>query len=96
LNFFKEGFEIEAFYEKSNGSIATAYNHPENVNFLAWINELFREGFITREELAGTDDNIRAMQKQGNVYLYVAQIRGIELPPAGWPRMGIYVSFQKM
>jgi ABC-type glycerol-3-phosphate transport system substrate-binding protein len=87
LNFFKAGFGIEAFYEKSDGSITTAYNHPEYVNFLTWINELFREGFITREELAGTDDTIRAMQEQGNVYLYVASIRDIELPPAGNPNV---------
>ena len=52
---------------------------------ISFLNELYRRGFITREDLAGTDDTIKAKREQGSVYMFVDGPNALQYPPAGNP-----------
>jgi putative aldouronate transport system substrate-binding protein len=95
ISHWRTDFGIETYYEKSDGSITASYNNPEYVNFITWLNELYRLGFITREELAGTDDSLNAMKEQGNIYLLTASDTFFKYPPAGNPDV-MYVAVPPM
>jgi putative aldouronate transport system substrate-binding protein len=85
LAFLRTSFGIEKYYEAADGTIKANYNHPEFEHYLLWLNDLYRDGMITREEFSGNDEQIRAKREQGNVYMYIAEAHNIKYPPAGNP-----------
>jgi putative aldouronate transport system substrate-binding protein len=87
LNFFKEGFGVKAYYERPDGSILAEYNDPEWINYIYWLNQLYTQGFLTREELGGGTDQLTSMKEQGNVYMYEGGPEDLRYPPAGNPNL---------
>ena len=86
LSWWKTSFGIETYYEKEDGSVVAAYQNPKYPEAIKFINDLFNEGFLTREDLANTDESIRTKKESGQIYMMLANnITDIKYPPAGNP-----------
>ena len=86
LGFFKSAFGIEMYYETPDGKITAGFNHPEYGNFLAWVNGMYRDGFYTREDIAGNAEARKSWTEQGNLYMYANDnVPNVQYPPAGNP-----------
>ena len=86
LSFFKSMFGIEGYYETPDGKIMAAYNHPEYSNYLVWLNSLFLEGFITREDMVRTGESRAAVIGKADIYMYYdSEVGTLAYPPAGHP-----------
>ncbi|MDR3170454.1 MAG: extracellular solute-binding protein [Treponema sp.] len=87
LNFLQTMFGIEAFYEKPDGSIMAAYNHPQYIEFITFMNDMAREGFITRDDLAATNEQFTSAHERGDVYMYIDAVDFLRYPPTGNPNV---------
>ena len=86
LSFFKSMFGIEGYYETPEGKILAAYNHPEYANFLLWLNGLYRDGFITREDMVRSGESRAALVTSGDLYMYWdSEVATCAYPPVGKP-----------
>ncbi|NLV58702.1 MAG: extracellular solute-binding protein, partial [Clostridiales bacterium] len=85
LNWWKTAFGIETYYENDEGKVVAAYNHPQYEEAIKFINTLYLEGFITREDLAGTDESNTARRESGEIYMFQTNPAGIQYAPAGNP-----------
>jgi putative aldouronate transport system substrate-binding protein len=85
LDFFKMMFGIEGYYQTPDGSIQGAYMHPKYTDLIVFLNTMYREGFLTREDLAGTNENFLAKYDQGDFYMTVHGVAEIRYPPKAKP-----------
>ena len=85
LSWWKTAYGIETYYEAEDGSVVAAYNHPDYPKAIKLLNDLYLHGFITREDLAGTDEGLDAQMESGNVYMFGCQPADIRYAPAGNP-----------
>jgi putative aldouronate transport system substrate-binding protein len=85
LQFIAAMFGIEAYYEAPNGSISGAYTDPRYPELIKFLNALYRERILTREDLAGTRETFLANYDQGNFYMSVHGVSELRYPPKGNP-----------
>ena len=85
LNWWKTSFGIETYYENEEGKVVAAYNHPKYEEAIKFINTMYLEGFITREDLAGTDESNTAKRESGEIYMFQTGPDGLKYAPAGNP-----------
>jgi putative aldouronate transport system substrate-binding protein len=87
LQWFAVMYGIEAYYEAPNGSVIGAYNHPRYPDLIKFLNALYRERILTREDLAGTNENFLANFDKGNFYMTPYGVDLLRYPPKGTPNV---------
>ena len=85
LSWWKTAYGIETYYEEEDGTVVAAYNHPDYDEAIKLLNTMYLEGFITREDLASTDEANDAKKESGEIYMFGASPADIRYAPAGNP-----------
>ncbi len=60
-------FGVEKYYDQ-NGQLSAKYKDPRYLDALLWLNKLYRQGLIKREDLASTDDQYRSEHDAGKIF----------------------------
>ncbi|MCL2479706.1 MAG: extracellular solute-binding protein, partial [Treponema sp.] len=85
LDMFKMMFGIEGYYTAPDGTIKGAYQNPRYVDLMVFLNQMYRNGLLTRDDLANTDENFSANYDKGGFYMTVMDAGAARYPPTAAP-----------
>ena len=85
FGFYQRSFGIERFYEDEDGQIKAPIKDPNYVEFVKWLNQLYRKGIISRESFTYTEDQRNTIRDSGKVFAYNANSSDVGRVPAGAP-----------
>jgi putative aldouronate transport system substrate-binding protein len=85
LDGFKVMFGIEGYYELPDHTIKGSYMDPRYRDLIIFLNRMYREGFLTRDDLAGTNENFLSNYDKGDFYMTVHGVAEIRYPPKAKP-----------